>query len=338
MIRAWLVVAVLGRFGVARADEPAPPAPPAPSSPTPNTADETTPWAKGVPEPTRKQAEKLFDEGNDLFGQQAHAPAIEKYQAALKLWDHPLIRFNLAVTLIRLDRALEAYDELEKALRYGDKPFKPELYRQALDYQIVLKGRVGYIEVSCDQPATSITIDGKQWFDCPGTQKKRVPAGEHTVIGQKDKYVPVTRRLVVAGDKTSAEKIKLEPFETQYKLVYPHKRWLPWTILSAGGAVALSGVGVWLTGRNQMDSFQSNFERDCALGCEKDLSQHLALRDQRDGATLKGAIGVTMMVTGGVATVAGFVFVLINTPTRVLPNLEINPTSGGMRAQVGWRF
>ena len=81
------------------------------------------------------QANALFAEGNQLFAQQAHAPALEKYKAAIALWDHPLIRFNMAVTEIRLDRILEAADDLDERCATATTPFTPELYQQALDYQ-----------------------------------------------------------------------------------------------------------------------------------------------------------------------------------------------------------
>jgi hypothetical protein len=319
-----VLIALMFASRIAHADEP--------------PAEAETPWSKDVPEPTRKQAEGLFDQGNEFFAKQAHAPAAEKYRAALLLWDHPLIRYNLAVTLIRLDRPLEASEELEKALRFGDKPFKPELYQQALDYQNLLKKQVGYVEVSCAQAGVAITLDGKRWFDCPGTQKLRVSAGEHTIVGDKPQFVPRTRRIVIAGGAVGAETMKLEPFETQYKLVYPRPRWLPWTITAGGGVIALAGLGVWVAGRSQLDAFQNNFERDCKTGCEKDLSLHQALRDQRDSAELKGTIGVTMMIAGGAAVAGGVVFAILNSPRRVLPRIEANPTAGGMQARVGWQF
>ena len=68
------------------------------------TAYADDPWAQGVPLANQKAANKLFAEANQLFAQQAHGPALEKYKAAIAIWDHPLIRFNMAVTEIRLDR------------------------------------------------------------------------------------------------------------------------------------------------------------------------------------------------------------------------------------------
>jgi hypothetical protein len=105
---------------------------------SPARADET-PWAKGVPAPQQDKANALFAEANQLFGQQADGPALEKYKAAIALWDHPMIRFNMAVTLIRLDKVLDAADALEAALRFGSQPFTKELFQQAQTYQQLLK-------------------------------------------------------------------------------------------------------------------------------------------------------------------------------------------------------
>jgi len=187
---------------------PPPPAPkddkptPAPTPAPPPAPEADTPWSKGVSPETQAKANALYDEGNQLFAQQAHAPALEKYKAAVALWDHPLIRFNLAVTEIRLDRVLEAADDLDKALQYGKDPFKPELYQQALDYQALIKGRVGFVEATCDTTATHLLLDGKPWFDCPGTKKQRIIAGEHAVVGERQGYLTASTKVVVAGDKT----------------------------------------------------------------------------------------------------------------------------------------
>ena len=318
-------------------EAPAPAPEPAPAPPPPPPA-EVTPWSQGVPLDRQQQANVIFDEANQLFATQAHAAALEKYRAALALWDHPLIRFNAAVTLIRLERILDAAGELESALRYGDEPFKPELYQQALDYQALVKGRVGDVEVTCKQAGTTILLDGKQWLACPGTKRERVLAGEHTVVGEQKGFLPRSTRLVVAGGSTAKTEVALERLDANVKVVYPYRRWIPWTATATGAAIALSGVAVWFLGKNQMKDFESNFARDCANGCEPDLSEHSALKSQRDSASLKGKVGIGMMIGGGAVALTGTVFVLLNRPKRVLPNLEVLPTNGGMTATTSWRF
>ena len=300
-------------------------------------ADED-PWAVGVSHEQQLKANALFAEANQLFAQQAHGPALEKYRAAIALWDHPLIRFNMAVTEIRLDHILEADDDLEKALRYGDAPFTPELYRQALDYRALVKRQIGTVEASCTQADVHVVLDGKPWFQCPGAQKTRVLAGEHTIVGERTGFITRSRQLVVLGGTAQREAIALVPIETAIKLEYPYPRLVPLGVGGGGAAVALAGLGVWFWGRSQMDQFQTDFANTCPTGCLANLSDHPALASERDGAQLKGKIAVSMIVVGSAAAIGGVVMAILDRPHRVLPNVEVAPTSGGASAVYSLRF
>lgn len=299
-------------------------------------------WSEGVPMDRQQQANALFAEANQLFAQQAHAPALEKYKAAIALWDHPLIRFNMAVTEIRLDRILDAAGDLDLALRFGQTPFSKELYGQALDYQALVKKQVGDVEASCDQQEVQVLLDGKPWFQCPGTQKRRVLAGEHVIVGERKEYITRSRRLVVAGGAVATEKLSLVPIEIAVVLEYPYPRWVPFTIAGSGAAVALGGLAVWFAGRNQMDEFHADFALICPTGCDAALdanAEERMLADERDSARLKGKIGISLMSVGGAAAIGGVVMVILNRPRRVLPNVEIAPVAQrGMAVRVGWRF
>jgi hypothetical protein len=301
---------------------------------------DNSPWAQGVSDATQKKANALFDEGNQLFAQQSHAPALEKYKAAIAIWDHPMIRFNMAVTEIRLKQILEAAIDLDQALRYGQAPFTADLYHQALDYQALLKNQISDIEVSCGQGEVHVLLDGKPWFACPGKQKLRVMAGEHVLVGERAGYLTHSARLVVAGGAVETHEVKLVPLSDAVILEYPYQRWIPWGITGAGAAIALGGLGFYIAGRSQMDRFQTQFANMCPTGCEANLSDpsHTLLRDERDSAELKGKIAVSMMIAGGAVTVGGVVLAILNRPTRKMPKVEAAPTNGGMTAQVGWSF
>lgn len=296
-------------------------------------------WADGVPEATQDKANAIYEEGNTLFAQQAHAPALEKYRAAIALWDHPRIRFNLAVTLIRLDRPLEAADELEKALRFGAEPFDKNLYQQALDYQALLKGRVGYVEATCAKAGAKATLDGKPWFDCPGTQKMRVMAGEHLVEGKLEGWVPAASgRVVVNGGSSAKIDIQMKSIESAVVIKYRYPRWIPFTITGTGLAIGIGGLFVYLSGRSQMNTFEDEFASACPMGCQADLSDNTLLRDLRDGAELKGNVGIGLMIGGGAVTIAGAVLVIMNRGSKELPKLEVAPTDGGMTASTTFHF
>jgi hypothetical protein len=304
----------------------------------PAHAETDEPWAVAVPTEQQDRANAVFAEGNLLFAQLAHAAALEKYKAALALWDHPMIRFNMAVTLVRLDRILEAADELERALRFGDKPFPPDLYEQARDYQALIKKQLGYIEIACPDPDTHILLDGKPWFDGPGTRTLRVTTGEHTIDAQRIGYLPYARTVVVAGGKTVTEQVKLVSIESAVTLRYRHPRWMPWAVAGTGAAIAAGGLVVSLAGRRQMDRFATRFGKECPGGCEADLDMYPELAEERDSAHLKGTIGVSLMVAGGAIAVGGIVWVVLNRPQRTLPRIEVAPTAGGMTAVADWRF
>jgi hypothetical protein len=301
------------------------------------------PWAQGVAKHKQTQANALFAEANQLFAQQAHAPALDKYKAAVALWDHPLIQFNMAVTLVRLDRILEAAEALDRALRFDAAPFPaPEQYQQALDYQKLVAGRVGTIGAECKQQGVAILLDGKPWFTCPGTQSTRVLAGEHVVVAEAKGMMTVSRRSVVVGRGSSMATFELYPIDDVVKLEYPTPRWIPWTVAGAGAAIGLGGLGLWFAGQSAMDRFDARAGMLCQPdGCSKGLDQNETERDlkrQRDNAKLEGSIGIGMMVAGGAIAIGGVVWAVINRPNRVLPSLEVAPTTGGVRASAAFRF
>jgi hypothetical protein len=302
---------------------------------SPAFADE--PWEHGVSAQDQAAANALFKEGTALLEQQAHAAAVDKLKAAVSLWDHPAIRLNLAIAEIESDRILEAAADLESALRFDRRPFDPEHYRQALNYQKLLRGRIGEIEVACDQ-AAAVMLDGKPWFRCPGTQTHKLLAGPHLIVAEAAGYLTIARRLIVSGGATSHDKLSLVPIDS-VALVYPSPRWMPWTTLGGGVALALGGAGVWFAGRRQMDRYDSRFADQCrAHGCTDAELAATGLSDLRESAELKGKIATTMMIGGSVLAAAGVVWIVVNRPTRVLPKLEVGPTGDGAAARASWRF
>jgi tetratricopeptide (TPR) repeat protein len=109
------------------------------------------PWAAGVSAEAQQQALAAYNEANQLFEDGAYSKALEKYQAALAIWDHPKIHYNTAVCLMNLDRTVEAYEQLEAALKYGPAPFDPAMFKQAQLYEKLLSGKVAELELELKQ-------------------------------------------------------------------------------------------------------------------------------------------------------------------------------------------
>src|SRR5688500_477505 len=114
-------------------------------------ADPAPPWAVGVTEAQKVSAKALLDEGNDLFLAGRYADALERFRRSLAVWQHPATRFNIARSLIALDRLAEAADELELALAYGAAPLQHN-HEPALAYQKLLAKQVGTLVVDCTDP------------------------------------------------------------------------------------------------------------------------------------------------------------------------------------------
>jgi len=203
------------------------------------------PWGAGVPAEQQARANKLFAEANELFARQAHTPALQKYRAALELWDHPLIRYNMAITLIRLDRILDAADNLDAALKFGAEPFTPSLYLEAQDYQRLVAGRIGSIDVSCEQAGVRVALDGKPWFECPATRRVRVLGGQHQLVAERGGYLTLTKQLHISGGAVERDQLVLS--RAHGTAWYQH-----WYVLAAVGVVA-AGVTTYYATRDTRD-------------------------------------------------------------------------------------
>jgi hypothetical protein len=165
--------------------------------------------------------------------------------------------------------------------------------------------------------------------------------GDHVIVGERKNHLTVTRKFPVNGGATVTEAITLIPLESAIILKYRYKKWIPWTTLGVGFGVAVAGLGVYYSGKSDVDQFMADHARECINGCEAGLTSDARspLRREREDALFKGKVGVGMMISGGVVAVAGGVLLLLNRPKRLLPGgLEMAPTNGGARASYTARF
>jgi len=275
---------------------------------------EDKPWAAGVSAENQTAALDLYNEGAKTFSEADYKSALETYNKALALWDHPAIRYNIAVCLINLDRPVEAYDNLEKAMRFGEAPLGPDLWKQGQSYKKLLAARVAEIQVDAE-PGASVSLDGKP----VSSEQQRVLTGDHQIVVEKPKYQTETRTIRLNPGDHVTIKIELKPVAVARQLHRRWSRWLPWTVLGAGGALAVIGVPVLVAASSSYDRYDAAVSAGCASGCiaGQPTTQHVA--DLESHAKLQNNAAISLFVVGGAIAATGFVMVIANQPRLVSP-------------------
>lgn len=280
------------------------------------SADEPeTPWGKGVSGERRAAAQAKLADGNALFLQNRFREALAVYKEALQSWDHPAIRFNVVRCLIALDQPLDAFTNLERALAFGKEPFEEQIYTEALNYQRLLAGQIGELEVTCSQPGVEVKLDGKLFVQCPGKASSRAVPGIHVLVAQKAGHQTLTKDLVLLPGKKQTEAVQLETLAdaTEYRTRWA--TWQPWAVAGLGAAVAGVGFLVDQQGRSQLDQLRRAFAATCtATACTREQFEALDYEATEQSAITKNRIGIGVMVAGGAIVAAGIVGVILNRP------------------------
>jgi len=288
----------------------------------PKKGDSDAPWAKGVSQQRQDQAIALFGKGNDMLGQERYTDALPLYLQALKLWDHPSIRYNMALCLIHMLQPLEAYDNLTQAMRYGEAPLGPGLFKQAKDFQSALQSSLAQIAVTVIQPDVKVTLDGKPITADQGTTTISTLAGPHQLVATKPGFETEQRSLNLPAGKVTREEVTLkeagkdrivtirENYERRWSW------WFPWSVAGGGVLLGLVGGGVYLDARHKINNYDAALARDCPAGCTSDMIGSSLSQEARTARRLS-QVAIGMWVVAGAAIVTGGALSVINRPQKM---------------------
>jgi tetratricopeptide (TPR) repeat protein len=280
---------------------------------------EPRPWQVGVTEEQKAIAQRWLDQGNDLFVQNSYKEALAAYEQGLAAWAHPAIRFNVARTLIALDRPLEALTALEAAMAFGAEPLA-DVWSEARNYRGLLERQIATLTVRCDQPGVAVTLDGEALPACPSATARRVLPGRHVIVARQAGSLTVTREVTLIGGQADQVALHLIALRDAAVTRTRWPTWKPWAVVGGGAAVAGLGVAVELAARSTMDDYRAALaqecgERGCAGGATSAGTASLARQ-----AELRDGLGVSLMAVGGVTLVAGAVLLIANRPYTDVPD------------------
>lgn len=270
--------------------------------PVPEVRSEDPPWAIGVPADQQKRAKVLYQAGNRLLANALFAPAVTKYRAALQHWNHPGIRYKLALALVSLDRPIEAYDNVVEALRYGPDALDPDEYRRAVDYQRLLRQQIAEVEVTCGEPGAIVTLDGKPLFTGPGRVATLIKPGKHQLVASKARYITTSQAVTLAGAARTRVELHLLAEDQATVSIRRWPSWTPWAMAGVGlgtGAAALALHWQSAVNARRMNELIPVY---CGQGCSVYPPVLRALHDraswQRDAAYAGYATTAALLAAG----------------------------------------
>lgn len=294
-------------------------------------ADE--PWKVGVTEDQKKKAKVLLDEGNALFVDKNYSDAMTKYEAAIAVWDHPAIRFNVVRCLIQLQRPDDAAEQLKLALKYGAAPLEDAVYNEALAYEKLLANQVAEVAIACT-PGIKVTLDGK---DIACGEQRRVKPGRRQVVGTRDGFLTKTFEVIAIGGETQKVDVALVPLAAAAKFEHRWPQWIPWSVF--GGGLVLAGIGglIELQAQANLDGYKRQVQLQCRdMPCEPGVVDPT----QRDRAKTQDAIALGVISVGAAAAIAGGVMLYLNRGRTVYEKtrVQVVPVNGGGAVTLGGAF
>ena len=291
----------------------------------PMVSDETDkPWSQGVTAEERRAARQLFREGNRMFRLPLYAKAVELYTAALSKWKHPAFYFNLAIAQLNLGKEIEARENLQHALKYGEQGLAEEEFREAHKQLKELERQLGRIRVRCRTQGAEVSLDGVTLFIGPGSYEGWTKAKSHELTAKKSGYLSEARRVMVTPDNPQDIELKLVTLSEAADTGRRWAVWKPWTVVVVGGAVAIAGGLLHSRAFNEFKAYDNDVRDLCTTkpesGCQssdpalKELVPELALAQREQ------AIAVGGYIVGGSLIAAGVVLLYLNRPRLVEQN------------------
>lgn len=273
---------------------------------------QATPWSNGVSPARQAIALAKYKDGNELFVKDEWRAALDVYLEALKSWDHPSIRYNAAICLMKLDRMVEAYEHMQAALRYGPEPIGAAHHREGETYLQVLKSAVSHLEVVCRDPSgVAVTLDGKPLAGCPATLV--VTPGKHQIVSEKSGY-RTERREVTAPPGGKETVVIVMQLEGTRRLERRWARWIPWTVVGAGVAFSVAAIPLFITARDGFDQYETDVANTCTGGCAPNDPRLAALDDDLSRAKTYHALTVTSIAVGATGIGVGIALIVMNQP------------------------
>jgi len=263
-------------------------------------------WRNAVSESEKDKARTLFREGNSLVKDSIFSQAALQYEAALAIWDHPGIHYNLALALLNSDQPLKLRQHLLGSLKYGPESLGDDKARRAEQYLKLVEKQLSKIVVSSQHKGARVELDGKYLFTAPGSHSDTLRPGQHTVKASAQGYEATERPVSLVSGKTTTIALKLYKPEDWIRY---ERRWNKWgpiiTTITGASIWAAGGITYW-QGREQTKRYDQEVTDKCS-----DAPCPAGTITSSNGETLQW-IGKISLGVGAATTLTGAVLLYLN--------------------------
>jgi len=270
-------------------------------------------------------ARLYFEQGIEAVAQGALEDALAHFQRSRGLVDRAVTTYNIGATLVRLGRAHEAIDELDRFLEMAP-PNELEEERDSVErLRAVARAALVTVTLRVDPPDAAVVVDGRARAGAgaartltldPGAHRIEVSAPGHRattrILGERDRSLEVR---LVREDPAVATRVR----ETSS----PARR------VAAAAIVAFSVGGAGLASLATFGGLALREDSRLGDSCSPDCSSSARLR----GLAIAADVGLGVALLGGVL---GLVFLLTDdggADERAQIAPWVAPAGGGIGAR-----
>jgi len=260
-----------------------------------------------------------------------YATALSRFREALRLREHPVIAFNLALAESKNSLFLEAVNRLDAVAKDSRTPGELKA-RVASERELAARSLSTVIFDSPASQGLSPTVDGQVVDGSP--PKTQVNPGQHRIVLFGPKGIRVEREVsLIAGetlrvvlDSASELRFVVAGSETKDKspvLVQAHKGLSStWFYVALGSTLAVGAVATW-SGLDTLSAYRS-YDRDLPGLTQRQANERVADGHGKENRTnlLVGATGFLAVGT----TLVGLLLV----DWQASPTVSVSPSVGGV--------
>ena len=196
--------------------------------------------------------------------------------------------------------------------------------------QPVSMQHVATVQVRCDEPEATVSLNGKPLLRCPGEESTIVAPGEEQVflIGGLGRVTTRTVVTLAPGEKRTVSLQTASPAQFTTRMRFP--RATVRGLVAGGATVTALGALLYWRARDGFDDYDALLETTCGGdGCSEDEVPSRKLY-RRAVWSQRAAVGATIIGVGTVIT--GLALGAFNKP--MLVRISENPTAGWSLAPV----